>query len=83
MQITPVPRDIPLPLPVEAAWLEALLVIAFIAHLIFVNLMVGASLLVLGFEIRGLKNPAYDRVARRSPSIKASRLCWAWLRCSS
>ncbi|WP_394828784.1 c-type cytochrome [Pendulispora albinea] len=61
---TPVPRDIPLPLPVNGHALELLLIAAFIAHILFVNLMVGGSILVLAFEIRGAKNPDYDRLAR-------------------
>ncbi|WP_394834920.1 c-type cytochrome [Pendulispora rubella] len=60
----PVPRDIPLPLPANPHLLELLLVVAFIAHILFVNLMVGGSILVLAFEIRGLKDPDYDRLAR-------------------
>lgn len=51
--MTPVPRDIPLPLPASAPFLEALLTIAFVCHLLFVNLMVGSTLLVLGFEVKG------------------------------
>ena len=41
-----------------------LLVAAFIAHILFVNLMVGGSLLVFGFEFRGLRHADYDRLAR-------------------
>jgi cytochrome c len=64
MDPTPIPRDIPLPLPASQGLLEGLLVIAFIAHILFVNLMVGGSLLVLGFEIRGLRDKDFDRLAR-------------------
>jgi len=64
MSPTPIPRDIPLPLPANAAFLEVLLVVAFVAHILFVNLMVGGSLLVLGFQIRGLREPDYDKLAR-------------------
>ncbi|MFO0740016.1 MAG: cytochrome c [Labilithrix sp.] len=64
MDPVPVPRDIPLPLPASTPFLEVLLVAAFIAHILFVNLMVGGSLLVLGFQLRGLREPDYDRLAR-------------------
>lgn len=59
----PIPRNIPLPLPASAALLETLLLLAFIAHILFVNLMVGGSLLVLGFELRGLKQRDFDKLA--------------------
>jgi len=64
MQPTPIPRDIPLPLPANATFLELLLVLAFVAHIMFVNLMVGGSIIVLGFELRGLRRPDYDKLAR-------------------
>ena len=62
--ITPVPHDIPLPLPAGEQFLELLLIVAFVAHILFVNLMVGSSILVLAFEIRGRRNADYDRLAR-------------------
>jgi cytochrome c len=64
MNTTPVPRDIPLPLPASEGFLEVLLVLAFIAHILFVNLMVGGSLLVFAFELRGLRDRDFDRLAR-------------------
>ena len=64
MNPTPIPRDIPLPLPADTDLLQLLLIGAFIAHIFFVNLMVGGSLLVLGFQIRGLREPDFDRLAR-------------------
>jgi len=64
MIFTPVPRDIPLPLPASPELLHVLLVVAFIAHILFVNLMVGGSILVLGCELRGFGKPDYDRLAR-------------------
>ncbi len=62
---TPIPRDIPLPLPAPEWLLITLLVISFIAHILFVNLMVGGSLLTTIFQILGLKNERYDRLARQ------------------
>lgn len=64
MNPIPIPRDIPLPLPASEGLLEGLLVLSFVAHIVFVNLMVGGSILVLGFELRGLRDRDYDRLAR-------------------
>ncbi len=62
--IYPVPRDIPLPLPASPFFLEPLLITAFIAHIVFVNLLVGGSIMVLGFQLRGRRDPDFDRLAR-------------------
>ncbi|MBK7536141.1 MAG: c-type cytochrome [Myxococcales bacterium] len=62
--MTPIPRDLPLPLPASAFYLEPLLVVAFVAHIVFVNLLVGSSLLVFGLELRGRKDRDFDRLAR-------------------
>lgn len=64
MNTIPVPRDIPLPLPANGPFLEVLLIVAFITHILFVNLVVGSSLLVFAFEVRGLRRPDFDRLAR-------------------
>lgn len=60
----PVPRDLPLPLPVEEWQLRLWLVLLFLLHIFFVNLMVGGSLLTFVLEIAGLWQPRYDRLAR-------------------
>lgn len=60
-----VPRDLPLPLPAPQWFLEPLLVIAFLIHILFVNLMVGGTLLVFGLELLGLRRPGYDKLARQ------------------
>ncbi|HEY1067387.1 MAG TPA: hypothetical protein VGE52_14795, partial [Pirellulales bacterium] len=49
-----VPRDIPLPLPADLMWLQVLIVILFLVHIVFVNLLVGSTLLMLRFELRSL-----------------------------
>lgn len=59
----PVPKDIPLPLPLPEWLLIIILVISFLAHIIFVNLMLGGSLLTLWAEIKGLKDKEYDILA--------------------
>ncbi|WKL47880.1 c-type cytochrome [Flavobacterium pectinovorum] len=60
---TPVPKDIPLPLPLPEWLLVTILVISFLVHILFVNLMVGGSLLTLWSQIKGLKNKEYDTLA--------------------
>jgi cytochrome c len=60
---TPVPNDIPLDLPLPEWLLVGLLVISFLAHIVFVNLMLGGSLLTLWAQILGLRNREYDVLA--------------------
>ena len=59
----PVPRDLPLPLPVPAGLLTVLLVVFFLIHILFINLMVGGSVLVAIAEWIGLKNKRWDHLA--------------------
>lgn len=61
--VTPVPKDIPLPLPLPEWILVIILVISFLVHLLFVNLMVGGSILTLWSQIKGLKDKEYDILA--------------------
>ncbi|MCB2202280.1 cytochrome c [bacterium] len=61
----PVPRDLPLPLPLDSGTLEILIVALFLLHILFVNLMVGASILTVFFEMLGTVIPKYDSLARR------------------
>ncbi len=58
-----VPKDVLLPLPAPFWLLVALLLVSFMAHILFVNLMVGSSLLVLWTEIKGLKKKDWDKVS--------------------
>lgn len=60
---TPVPRDIPLDLPLPEWLLVVLLVLSFLAHIVFVNLMLGGSVLTLWAQIKGLKDKEYDTLA--------------------
>jgi len=64
MQAVPLPRDIPLPLPAEVWLLEFAAVVLFLAHILFVNLMLGGSLLSVYYEIRGRWRPELDALAR-------------------
>lgn len=59
----PVPKDIPLPLPLPEWILVVILVISFLLHIVFVNLMLGGSILTLVSQIKGLKNKEYDVLA--------------------
>lgn len=58
-------HDLPLPLPAPEILLKTMLVIFFILHIIFVEMMVGASVLCTYFEWKGLKekNSFFDKVA--------------------
>ena len=60
----PVPNDIPLPLPAAEWVLVALLVVSFLMHILFINLMIGGTFLSLWAEIKGLKNNDYDILAQ-------------------
>ncbi|MEQ1883729.1 MAG: cytochrome c [Bryobacteraceae bacterium] len=62
--MVPVPRDLPLPLPVPEGFLLFLIVPSFLLHLLFVNLTVGGALYSVIFEITGLRFPRFDRLAR-------------------
>lgn len=57
------PKDIPLALPLPEPFLITVLIISFLLHIIFVDLMVGGVLLTLWAEIKGLKNKDYDVLA--------------------
>jgi len=59
----PVPHDLPLPLPVSRAVLQLLIVLFFLLHILFVNLMVGGSLMTFCFELMGLRDKRFDRLA--------------------
>ncbi|MNK34122.1 Cytochrome c [compost metagenome] len=60
---TPLPKDIPLALPLPEWLLIVILVVSFLAHIVFVNLMLGGSLLALWAQIKGLKDREYDTLA--------------------
>ncbi|MFD1770133.1 c-type cytochrome [Sphingobacterium suaedae] len=60
---TPVPKDIPLDLPLPEWLLVTLLIVSFLLHIIFINLMVGGSIVVLWAQVKGLKDKQYDMFA--------------------
>jgi cytochrome c len=61
----PVPLDIPLPLPALRWNLEVVIVLTFLLHILFVNLMVGGSVLTFVFQLLGRRHQDYDRLARQ------------------
>lgn len=60
---TPVPRNIPLDLPLPEWLLVFLLVFSFLLHIVFVNLMLGGTILTLWCQIKGLKDKDYHNLA--------------------
>jgi len=60
---TPIPKDLPLDLPLPEWLLVTLLIVSFLLHIIFINLMVGGSIVTLWAQIKGLKNKEYDTFA--------------------
>lgn len=56
----PVPKDIPLDLPLPQWLLVTLLVVSFLVHIIFINLMLGGTLITLWAQMKGLKHKEYD-----------------------
>jgi cytochrome c len=65
-----IPGDIPLPLPTGGlelldAIFHGLLVISWVVHILFINVLLGASLASIYFNRKGARegNPVYDRVA--------------------
>ena len=59
----PVPRDLSLPLPAHDVELQIAIVVLFLAHILFVNLMVGGALLTVLYEVRGRWRAGYDALA--------------------
>ena len=65
MDPLPIPKDFLLPLPASPLDLQVALVLLFLAHLLFVNLMVGGSILTLAYELRGRRRPELDLLAKK------------------
>jgi cytochrome c len=60
----PVPKDIPLPMPLPEWLLVIILVFSFLLHILFINLMIGGGVLTFWYELKGKKNKDYDNLAR-------------------
>lgn len=63
--VVPIPLDLPLPLPAVRSHLEVAIVLAFLLHILFVNLMIGGSVLTFVFQLLGRRHPDHDRLARQ------------------
>lgn len=70
MKLPIVPGDVPLPLPTGGLeyllyFFQALLVVSWVVHILFINVLLGASLASVYFDSRGYKEgkPVLDRVA--------------------
>lgn len=63
MQI-PVPKDISLPLPLPGGVLMGILIFSFLLHILFINLMLGSTILTFWFQLKGVKDSDYDVLAR-------------------
>jgi len=61
----PIPRDLELPLPLGEFEVKVLLVVLFLAHIFFVNLMIGGSVFSVFLEILGLKWARFDSLSRK------------------
>lgn len=59
----PVPHDLPLDLPLPEWLLVGILIVSFLVHILFVDMMVGGVIMTLWFEIKGLSNKDYDTLA--------------------
>lgn len=65
-----IPGDIPLPLPTMGLdfmepFFHGLLIVSWVVHILFINVLLGASLASVYFNSKGAKekNPVFDRVA--------------------
>ena len=56
-------KDVTLPLPVPEWLLIVVLILMFLVHLLFINLMVGGTILSFFYEILGKKNKDYRTLA--------------------
>lgn len=60
----PVPRDIQLGMPLPHWLLVVILIFSFLLHILFINLMLGGTLLTLWYEIKGIKEKRFDKLAK-------------------
>jgi cytochrome c len=57
---TPVPHDIPLPLPAPRELIVGVLIAMFLVHILFVNLMLGGTILTAFFQGRSILKGSND-----------------------
>lgn len=68
---SPVPNDLGLSVPGNLPVFEVLIVVGFILHLIYVNIVVAGSVNAVLFEIRGIRknDPVSDRLAQSMATL--------------
>src|SRR5690554_8202027 len=70
----PIPKDIPLPLPLPEWMLVFVLILSFLIHILFINLMIGGSILTFWYDSKGRFNADFDKLPRQiSPPIKVNK----------
>lgn len=63
MNQTPIPHDLPLPLPAPVPVLLAVLLVFFLLHIVFINMMIGGAFMTFWYQIKGLKDRKWDNLA--------------------
>lgn len=63
MNETAIPHDLPLPLPAPVPVLMAVLLIFFLLHIVFINMMIGGAFLTLWYEVKGRREKKWDALA--------------------
>lgn len=63
MTDTVVPHDLPLPLPAPVPVLVAVLLVFFLMHIVFINMMVGGAFATLWYQVKGLRDRKWDDLA--------------------
>lgn len=60
---TPIPVDLPLPLPAPVPVLVAVLLVFFLMHIVFINMMIGGAFLTLWYQLKGRSEKKWDALA--------------------
>ena len=71
-------KDVTLPLPVPEWLLIVVLIIMFLVHLLFINLMVGGTILSFFYEILGKKNKDYRTLSEEIGKTITVNKSLAW-----
>ena len=59
----PVPHDLPLPLPAPVPVLVGVLLVFFLMHIVFINMMIGGAFLTLWYQLKGKAEAKWDNLA--------------------
>jgi cytochrome c len=60
---TVIPHDLPLPMPAPVPVMVAVLLIFFLMHIVFINMMIGGAFLTLWYQLKGLRDHKWDDLA--------------------